>query len=53
MNTNQMELTLKAKSARPSAAQKHRRQERAQWWFAHMRRVVASSMEWKPQKAGS
>jgi hypothetical protein len=49
MNTNQMELSLKAKQSR-SAAQKQRRQQRAQWWFAQMRRAVASSMEWKPQK---
>jgi len=51
MNTNQMELSLKAKQARATAGQKQRRQERAQWWFAQMRRVVASSLEWKPQKA--
>jgi hypothetical protein len=51
MNTNQMELSLKAKHARASAAQKQRRQERAQWWFGQMRRVVAASLEWKPEKA--
>ncbi len=51
MNTNQMELSLKAKQARATANQKQRRQERAQWWFAQMRRVVAASLEWKPQKA--
>jgi hypothetical protein len=50
MNTNQMELSLKAKQVRATAAQKQRRQQRAQWWFAQMRRAVASSMEWKPQK---
>ena len=50
MNTNQMELSLKAKQARPTAAQKQRRQQRAQWWFGQMRRVVAASLEWKPQK---
>jgi len=50
MNTNQMELSLKAKQARMTASQKQRRQERAQWWFGQMRRVVASSLEWKPQK---
>ena len=51
MNTNQMELGLKAKQARATARQKQRRQQRAQWWFAQMRRVVDSAMEWKPQKA--
>jgi hypothetical protein len=50
MNTNQMELGLKAKQARATAAQKLRRQQRAQWWFGQMRRVVAESLEWKPQK---
>jgi hypothetical protein len=51
MNTNQMELGLKAKQAQATAAQKQRRQQRAQWWFGQMRRVVAASLEWKPQKA--
>jgi hypothetical protein len=51
MNANQMELSLKAKQARVTASQKQRRQERAQWWFGQMRRVVAASLEWKPQKA--
>jgi hypothetical protein len=51
MNANQMELSLKAKQARVTAGQKQRRQERAQWWFGQMRRVVAASLEWKPQKA--
>jgi hypothetical protein len=51
MNTNQMELGLKAKQAHATAAQKQRRQQRAQWWFGQMRRVVAASLEWKPQKA--
>lgn len=50
-NTNQMELGLKGRQARLVAGQKQRRRERAQWWFTHMRRVVASSLEWKPQKA--
>ncbi len=53
MNANQMELSLKAKQIRLSAAQKQRRQQRAQWWFSQMRRVVANSLEWKPEKAGS
>lgn len=53
MNANQMELSLKAKHARLSAAQKQRRQERARWWFGQMRRVVATSLEWKPEKAAS
>jgi hypothetical protein len=51
MNTNQMELSLKAKQARITARQKQQRQQRAQWWFAQMRRVVDATLEWKPQKA--
>jgi hypothetical protein len=50
MNTNQMELSLKAKQVRATARQKQQRQQRAQWWFAQMRRVVDTAMEWKPQK---
>ncbi len=50
MNTNQMELGLKAKQARATARQKQRRQQRAQWWFAQMRRVVDTALEWKPVK---
>ncbi len=51
MNTNQMELSLKSKQMRATARQKQRRQQRAQWWFAQMRRAVDSALEWKPQKA--
>jgi hypothetical protein len=50
MNTNQMELSLKAKQLRAAARQKQRREQRAQWWFAQMRRVVDTALEWKPQK---
>jgi hypothetical protein len=50
MNTNQMELSLKAKQLRASAREKQRRQQRAQWWFAQMRRVVDTALEWKPEK---
>jgi hypothetical protein len=51
MNANQMELSLKAKQLHPSLVEKQRRRQRAQWWFGQMRRVVATSLEWKPQKA--
>ena len=51
MNSNQMELGLKAKQARQRAREKQRRQQRAQWWFAQMRRVVDGALEWKPEKA--
>ena len=51
MNTNQLQFSLKAKQVRSTARQKQQRQQRAQWWFAQMRRVVDTAMEWKPQKA--
>jgi hypothetical protein len=53
MNTNQMELGLKAKQTRVPSRQKLARQQRAQWWFAQMRRAVDNALEWKPQKAES
>ena len=46
MNSNQMQLGLKARQGRGGARQKQRRQERAQWWFAQMRAAVASAMDW-------
>ena len=53
MNANQLELSLKSKQMRATARQKQRRQQRAQWWFAQMRKVVDTALEWKPQKAES
>ena len=50
MNTNQMELSLKAKQVRAAARQKQLRQQRAEWWFAQIRRVVDTTMEWKPEE---
>jgi hypothetical protein len=50
MNTNQMELGLKARQSRHAARPRQQRQQRAQWWFAQMRRVVDTALEWKPQK---
>jgi len=52
MNTNQMQLGLKAKQLRATARQKQQRQQRAQWWFAQMRRVVDTALEWKPSESG-
>jgi hypothetical protein len=51
MNVNQMELELKRKQGRMPARQKPRRSDRAQWWFEEMRRVVNSTLEWKPEKS--
>jgi len=52
MNTNQihqMELGLDARSRRLARQARSRRGRRAQWWFAQMRRVVGTAMEWSPE----
>jgi hypothetical protein len=52
MNTNevrQMELSLSAKSQRLARQARRQRRERAQWWFAQMRRVVDAAMDWRPE----
>ncbi len=45
---NQMELTLNARAARASRQALQKRRQRAQWWFAQMRRVGDAAMEWRP-----
>jgi hypothetical protein len=48
MNINridQMELSLAGKAVRRG---RQARRRRAQWWFARMRQVVDSAMEWRP-----
>jgi len=47
-----MELSLNAKSRRLARQARRQRRERAQWWFAQMRRVVDSAMEWRPNAQG-
>jgi hypothetical protein len=50
MNINridQMELSLTGKAARRGRQARQNRRQRAQWWFARMRRVVDSAMEWR------
>ena len=52
MNTyeiRQMELRLESKSWRLA----RQGRERAQWWFAQMRRVVDAAMEWSPESQGT
>jgi hypothetical protein len=44
-----MELSLNAKSHRLARQARRQRRERAQWWFAQMRRVVDAAMEWRPE----
>jgi hypothetical protein len=40
-----MEFNLNGKAARRA---RHQRRQRAQWWFARMRQVVDTAMEWRP-----
>jgi len=40
MKTQQMEISLAIRPCRSSTARRQRRQSRARWWFAQMRRVV-------------
>jgi hypothetical protein len=47
-----MELSLTAKSQRLARQARRQRRERAQWWFAQMRRVVDAAMEWRPESQG-
>ncbi len=55
MKTNridQMELGLDAKSRRLARQGRRQRRQRAQWWFAHMRRVVGAALDWRPEPQG-
>jgi hypothetical protein len=45
---NQMELSLTGKGARRGRQARQTRRQRAQWWFARMRQVVDSALEWRP-----
>ena len=51
MNINridQMELSLAGKTVRRRHQARQNRLRRAQWWFARMRQVVDSAIEWRP-----
>jgi hypothetical protein len=45
---DQMELGLNGKRARRGRQIRPNRRQRAQWWFARMRQVVDTAMEWRP-----
>jgi hypothetical protein len=47
-----MELGLEAKSRRLARQGRRQRRQRAQWWFAQMRRVVGAAMEWRSEGQG-
>lgn len=42
----QMELSLRTREPRAGALRRSRAPKTAQWWFSHMRRVVAEAAEW-------
>ena len=52
LERKQLELRLDKRTARASRMErqllKERRQQRAQWWFKQMRRVVDLAMAWQP-----
>ncbi len=52
MESDQMELSLEAEITPLARQARRQRRERAQWWFAQMRRVVGAAMEWSPQAQG-
>ncbi|MEP6662950.1 MAG: hypothetical protein ABJC04_04720 [Verrucomicrobiota bacterium] len=51
LQTEQMELGFKAPITCATKSARHRRQQRAQWWFTQMRRAVKCAMEWEPSPA--
>jgi len=50
----QMELSLRTQAPRSGALRRSRAPKTAQWWFRHMRRVVAEAAEWSesPNRRG-
>jgi hypothetical protein len=49
MNKLQLEMSFDASTSfSPRLRVRQRRQSRAQWWFAQMRRVVDQALDWKP-----
>jgi len=48
MIDRQMELGIPKATRYQSMARRHRRTQRARWWFARMRQVVDNAVEWPP-----
>jgi hypothetical protein len=48
MKNQQLEILLKAPTARRTRTFRQRRMARAGWWFQQMRQVVDQAIEWKP-----
>jgi hypothetical protein len=48
MNKQQLEMTFARAGKFSISSHRTRRQSRAQWWFAQMRRVVNQALDWKP-----
>jgi hypothetical protein len=51
MNKQQLEMTFEGAGKSSSLDRRQRRQNRAHWWFAQMRRVVNQALDWKPVPA--
>ena len=50
MTTNeQLELGFNGTQARIFGKRRETKMARSQWWFAKMREVVASAMDWQPE----
>lgn len=52
ITTNQMELGFEQQQLSSSVRGPHNRQNRADWWFRQMRRVVDVAREWRPTPPG-
>jgi hypothetical protein len=44
----QLELGFGGIRSPKAASRRERRVSRAAWWFAHMRHIVESAMDWEP-----
>jgi len=48
MNNSQLELGFGDAGRAKRATQSQKRQSRAAWWFARMRKVVDKALDWQP-----
>jgi hypothetical protein len=51
MKRQQLEMAFEGAGKLSWSERRQRRQSRAQWWFAQMRRVVNQALDWKPVPA--
>ncbi len=48
MQNNQMEFGIEGRKVNQPVTGRAARQHRARWWFAQMRAVVNTAMDWTP-----